>query len=74
MTDRYHSLTVVLDKDLREDDAEVIISAIKCLRSVVSVTGNVSVADYDLHVAQVRARMDIIDKLNEALYPKNQTK
>jgi len=67
MTDRYHSLTVVLDKDIREDDAEVIISAIKCLRSVVSVTGNV--ADYDFHAAQVRARTDIIEKLNAALYP-----
>jgi hypothetical protein len=39
MTDRYHALTVVLDREIRTDDAEDIINAIKQLRHVVDVTG-----------------------------------
>ncbi len=41
MTDRYHSLTVALEKDTREDDAEALIAAIEQLRGVAGVEGNV---------------------------------
>lgn len=37
MTDRIKGLTVVLDKDYREDDVEVIIQAISLLRGVQQV-------------------------------------
>jgi hypothetical protein len=34
MTDRYNSLTVVLDRDIREDDAEHILNAIRMIKGV----------------------------------------
>lgn len=41
MTDRFNYLTVVLEKDTREDDAEHLINAIRLLRGVANVKGNV---------------------------------
>ena len=37
MTDRVGTLLVALEHDLRVDDAESLINAIKCMRGVVSV-------------------------------------
>lgn len=65
MTDRYHSFTVVLDKDIREDDAEHLMNAIRCLKGVIDVSGNVS--DYDMHAAYARVRSELAQKLYEAL-------
>jgi hypothetical protein len=42
MTDRFHSLTVVLEKDMRDDDAKSLQEAISHLRGVCMVTGNTS--------------------------------
>jgi hypothetical protein len=53
MTDRHAGYIVVLDEDIREDDAELIINAIrmvKCVQSVVPV-----VSDYSVHIAEERA-------------------
>lgn len=41
MTDRFNALIVVLDKDYRDDDAEPILEAIRMIKCVQSVTGNV---------------------------------
>lgn len=68
MTDRFHSLTVVLENDIREDDAQILISAINQLRNVVSVTGNV--ADLTSHMAQERSRDELGRKLLAVIYPK----
>lgn len=57
MTDRYHSLTVVLDKDTRDDDAAPLIAAILQLRGVVGVEGNV--ADPSSYVHQLRAQAQL---------------
>lgn len=35
MTDRYHTLTVVLERDMRDDDAAALIAAIGQLRGVI---------------------------------------
>ena len=67
MTDRFNSLTVVLDRDIREDDAEALLNAIRQLRGVLSVTGNVS--DVGSHIAEERVRRELGDKLWEVLYP-----
>ena len=40
MTDRYNILTVALEKDLRDDDAQALINAIKMMRGVADVAGN----------------------------------
>lgn len=70
MTDRYNALTVVLEKDIRDDDAEALLAAIRQLRGVLSVSGNV--ADLDSHLAQERARHDLGEKLWRVLYPKHE--
>jgi hypothetical protein len=42
MTERFNTLTVVLEKDMRDDDAETLLTAIRQMRGVLSVKGNVS--------------------------------
>lgn len=65
MSDRINALTVVLEKDLRADDAEALLTAIRQLRGVISVQANVTgIAD---HIALERARREIYDKLWSAL-------
>lgn len=69
MTDRIHSLTVVLENDIRIDDAESLISAIKQLRLVIAVEPNVS--DPSSVMATVRARDELSKKLWDVLYAKS---
>lgn len=69
MTDRYSSLTIVLENDIREDDAEALIAAIKQLRGVLSVHGNVSDSISEL-VAGERVRSELTKELFEALNKK----
>lgn len=61
MTDRYNSLTVVLDRNIRCDDAQGLMQAIKQLRGVISVSGNV--ADLTGHIAEQRAVAALRDKI-----------
>uniref|UniRef100_A0A6M3IZC8 Uncharacterized protein n=1 Tax=viral metagenome TaxID=1070528 RepID=A0A6M3IZC8_9ZZZZ len=69
MTDRYHSLTVVFDQDIRDDDVEPILIAIKMIKGVLSVKPKV--ADMDSYMAEERVRNDLGKKLWDVLYPKN---
>lgn len=57
MTDRYHSLLVTLGDDIRSDDAEQLINAIKMLRGVAAVDGNV--ADFTTMAAYQRAKYEL---------------
>ena len=68
MTDRYHTLTVVLERDTRTDDAKALIAAIGQMRGVLNVSGVVS--DVEAHMAQERARRELGEKLLDVLYPK----
>lgn len=68
MTERYHSLTVVLNEDTREDDVQALTDAIMMLKGVASVTG--AVASIDSHMALERTRMEFGAKLLELCYPK----
>jgi hypothetical protein len=61
MTDRHAGYVVVLAEDIREDDAESTLNALRMVKGVVSVTP--VIADYELVVA--RGRQD--DKWREAL-------
>ena len=61
MTDRIHSLTLVLDHDMRDDDVEALVTACKQLRHVINVTPNVS--NGEVHVAETRARYRITGEL-----------
>jgi len=69
MTDRYNALTVVLDRDIRDDDAECILNAIRMIKGVRSVTGNV--ADMESHIAEQRVRHELEQKLMSVLRPDN---
>jgi len=61
MTDRFSSLTVVLEKDIREDDAEHILNAIRMIKGVLSVKGNVT--DINLYITETRVQSKYRDKL-----------
>jgi hypothetical protein len=61
MTDRYNALTVVLEENIREDDAEALIGAIRQLKGVQDVVPNV--ADINSVVADSRARLELLDAL-----------
>jgi len=65
MTDRYHTLTVVLEQDTRTDDVDALIAAIGQMRGVLKVSGVVS--DTGTHMAQVRAKHDLREKLRDLL-------
>lgn len=67
MTDKYNSLIVILEKDTREDDAKPIISAIRQIRGVLSVKGNVS--DVNSHIAEERVRQELGEKIWKIIYP-----
>lgn len=71
MTDRYHALTVTLEKDIRSDDAEALLSAIAQLRGVVDVVPHVT--DIRDHSARTRARQELAEKLWKVLYPESET-
>jgi hypothetical protein len=67
MTDRTSQLVVVLEEDLRVDDAESILAAIRQLRGVASAEANViGTPDY---VANVRAKLELAAKVREFLKP-----
>ncbi len=67
MTDRYNALTVTLERDMRDDDAEGLIAAILCMRGVIGVTGHV--ARIEDHVAAERARDELRKALRDILWP-----
>lgn len=52
MTDRHSGYVVVLDKDIREDDAEAVITALKMIKGVVGVKPVIS--GIELEIAQAR--------------------
>lgn len=65
MTDRYNAVVVTFEKDIRDDDAETIINAIRMIKGVLDVNPNVS--DVNMHVAQTRAKIEIINKLYDLI-------
>ena len=65
MTDRFKSLTVVLDEDLRQDDARGLIAAIERMRGVLAVSGNVR--DPNDFANRVRIRTELEERLWAAL-------
>lgn len=69
MTDRVHSLTVVLKEDTRVDDVESISNAIRMVRGVISVEGNV--ADSTSYMAEERARQELGRKLLDVVFPRH---
>lgn len=67
MTDRYNAFIVILAKDIREDDAEATINAIKQIKGVLDVEPHI--ADFDEQIAESRVRNELGTKLWHVLYP-----
>lgn len=69
MSNRYHSLTIVLEEDMKDEDAEGLMDALLHLKGVVGVEPNIS--DPNTVTAVVRARYELGMKLLDIVYPKN---
>ena len=65
MTDRLRGFTVVLESDIREDDAEPILQAIAQLRGVVAVEP--VVAGPDDRFAELRVKRELAKVINNVL-------
>lgn len=65
MTDRIRHVTVTLDKDYRDDDAESILTAIRMIKGVGSVVPKV--ADLPEILARESVRVDFQVKMHEAV-------
>lgn len=65
MTDRHAGYVVTLAHDLREDDAEATITALRMVRGVISVTP--VEAGADLGIAEMRAKNDMRQRLLDLL-------
>jgi hypothetical protein len=66
MTDRIQALTVILDHDMRDDDVQELIAAIKCLRHVGNVI-TTNPVDVNTIVARTRIYHEIRTKIIGAL-------
>lgn len=65
MTDRHCGYVVTLEHDVREDDAQQIVTALSMTKGVLSVEPIVS--DMTLSIAEERARYQITMKVYDAL-------
>lgn len=71
MTDRHSAYIVVLERNMRSDDAEPTIAALRQIRGVLTVEP--VVANTMDFVAEERVRSDLAKKLFAVLYPKERT-
>lgn len=67
MTNRVSILTVALEADIREDDVQPLVAAIKQLRGVIGVDTNV--VDSTQWLAQMRLRDELGCKIINIIYP-----
>lgn len=68
MTDRFAGYIVVLEDNIRSDDAEATTKAIAQLRGVVSVIPVVS--NIEILIAEERVRRELGEKLLQVVFPK----
>jgi len=67
MSDRLNSLTVVLEKEMKTEDAELIINAIKMIRGVANIIPGVATSENQ--IAKEMARLDLIKGIYKVLNP-----
>ena len=63
MTDRIRTLTVILDRDMRTDDADTIIAAVRALRGVEDVTAGPPTDGFAREIAKSELRRELLDAL-----------
>jgi len=71
MTDRIKGVWVAFDHDIREDDVQCVVDAIRMIRHVQSVA--LSVADLSDWNARERVRAELSSKIWDVLHPKAPT-
>lgn len=69
MTDRHSGYYVILEKDMREDDAQAIINAIKMIKGVLTVEPKIG--GYESLMSEERARHNLGKRLFSVLYPES---
>lgn len=67
MTTRLKGVLVTFEDDIREDDAESRINAIRCIRGVLSVEPIPS--DVDDYMARERAKWELWKKISDIFFP-----
>lgn len=65
MTNRVNAFIVILERDIREDDAESTLNAIKQIRGVLKVKPHL--ADGEEAIAEARVRADLIGRIFDLL-------
>ena len=65
MTDRYNAFIVILENDIREDDAEATIKAIEQIKGVLRVTPNN--VDLTESIAETRVKRELYGKIIDIL-------
>ena len=68
MTDRHSAYIVILEQDIRDDDAQATINAIKQIRGVLGVEPHIA-SPIDEQIAAMRARNEIANKIFQAIWP-----
>ena len=66
MSDSFNSITVVLEDDVSEEHVDVITSAIRMIRGVLSVKEN-QVDHESYYIAELRVKSELRRKLFEVL-------
>lgn len=70
MTDRFRGLLVTFAKDVREDDAEAHINAIRMIKGVLDVQPVPS--NIDLVISESRVRHELGEKIWKVIYPEKE--
>ena len=66
MTDRIHALTVVLERDTRDDDVEALVNAIRQMRNVADVS--LHVTDLSDHSARAQVKVEVGQALSQCIH------
>lgn len=67
MSDRHHAYTVVLEKELKDEDSEGILEAIRHLRGVMQVIPHV--ADHSFYTAKEQAKFELRCEMLDVIMP-----
>lgn len=65
MSDRINTITVVLEKDIRDDDCEHVLHAIRMIKGVLRAKANV--AGPEAFMAEERAKHALVDRIRKVL-------
>jgi len=63
MTERYDKVVVILDKDIREDDIEPLLNALRMTKGVIAVKPEHDTNCESSLAAEIRTKKNIIDKM-----------